>query len=107
MFYIPTSKIPAHIEKTALPFSKSVGNIGFNLHFHMIFLLMNLVAVNPNFNCLMQFCSVSYSVTLVQIEQKLRKLQPVQYVLHDKIARHSFIMKFSWIFFHFVHNIFF
>ena len=36
---IPTSKIPAHIEKMALPTSKSVGNIGFNLHFHMIFFL--------------------------------------------------------------------
>ena len=41
MFYIPTSKIPAHIEKMALPTSNSVGNIGFNLHFHMIFLFMN------------------------------------------------------------------
>ena len=36
---IPTSKILAHIEKMALPTSKSVGNIGFNLHFPMIFLL--------------------------------------------------------------------
>ena len=53
----------------------------------------------------MQCCSVSYSVTLVQIEKKLRKLQPVQYVLRDKIARDSFIMKFLWIFFHFVHYI--
>ena len=34
---IPTSKIPAHVEKMALPTSKSVGNIGFSLHFHMIF----------------------------------------------------------------------
>ena len=34
---IPTSKIPAHIEKMALPTSKSVGDIGFNLYFHMIF----------------------------------------------------------------------
>ena len=41
MFYIPTSEIPAHIEKMALPTSKSVGNIGFSLHFHMIFLFMN------------------------------------------------------------------
>ena len=49
----------------------------------------------------MQCCSVSYSVTLVQIEQKLRKLQPVQYVLRDKIARDSFIMKFLRIFFSF------
>ena len=55
----------------------------------------------------MQCCSVSYSVTFVQIEQKLRKLQPVQYVLRDKIARDRSIMKFLWIFFHFVHNIFF
>ena len=104
---IPTSKIPAHIEKMALPTSKSVGDIGFNLYFHMIFFYWILVAVIPNFNCLMQCCSVSYSVTLVQIEQKLRKLQPVQYVLRDKIARDSFIMKFLRIFFHFVHNIFF
>ena len=49
----------------------------------------------------MQCCSVSYSVTLVQIEQKLRKLQPVEYVLRYKIARDSFIMKFLWIFFSF------
>ena len=42
------------------------------------------MAVNPNFNCLMQCCSVSYSVTLVQIELKLRKLQPVQYVLKSR-----------------------
>ena len=49
----------------------------------------------------MQCCSVSYSVTLVPIEQKLRKLQPVQYVLRDKIARDSFIMKFLRIFFSF------
>ena len=55
-------------------------NIGFNLHFHMIF-LMNFVGVDPNFNFSMQCCSVSYSVTLVQIKQKIRKLQPVQYVL--------------------------
>ena len=59
------------------------------------------MAVNPNFNCLMQCCSVSYSVTLVQIEQKLRKLQPVQYVLGDKITRDSFVMKFLRIFFSF------
>ena len=65
---IPTSIIPAHIEKMALPASKSVGNIGFNLHFHMIFFYWILVAVNPNFDCLMQCCSVTYSVTLVQIE---------------------------------------
>ena len=47
----------------------------------------------------MQCYSVSYSVTLVQIEQKLRKLQPVQYVLRDKIAHDSFMMKFLRIFF--------
>ena len=49
----------------------------------------------------MQCCSVSYSVTLVQIQQELRKLQPVQYILHGKIARDSFIMKLLRIFFSF------
>ena len=49
MCYIPTSKIPAHIEKMALPTSKFVGNIGFNLHFHMIFLLMNFSGSESKF----------------------------------------------------------
>ena len=43
----------------------------------------------------------------MQIEKKIKKLQLVQYVIHDKIARDSFIMKFLWFFFHFVHKIFF
>ena len=34
---IPTSKIPAHIEKNGIANFKSVGNIGFNLHCHMMF----------------------------------------------------------------------
>ena len=61
---IQTSKIPAHIEKKALPTSKSVRNIVFNLHFHLI----------TNFDCLMHCCGVSYTVILVQIEQKLRAI---------------------------------
>ena len=69
--------------------------------FTWFFFYWILVAVNPNFHCLMQCCIVSYSVTLVQIEQKLRKLQPVEYVLRDKTARDSFIMKFLCFFFSF------
>ena len=57
---------------------KVCGEYWFQFAFSHDFFYWILVAVNPNFNCLMQCCSVSYSVTLVQIEQKLRKLQPVQ-----------------------------
>ena len=46
---IPTSKIPAHIEKMALPTSKSVGNISFNLHFHMIFFLTDFSGSESKF----------------------------------------------------------
>ena len=60
-----------------------------------------LLAVNPNFNCLILCDGVTYAVILVHIGPTFGKIQPIQCALHNKIARVCFSFKYLCIFFAF------
>ena len=89
----------ADIEKKALPISKSVQNVEYNLIFQMAFWNKFLEAVNPTFDCLILYvwwCVLHCN--LMHIGPKFGKIQPIQCALRNKIApcllQHKIFMHF-------------